>query len=106
MTGGEKYYFEAWSKNVDGPGHFTIGVEIDVDSGPIPYPNLSKQFMDLRITNTLVKEKTKIIIEDPDSGQFDLEFTDSDGNVVTICKIKANGDETHMQSKIGSFYFD
>jgi hypothetical protein len=50
------------------------------------YPKLSKQWMEMSVTNTLVKERTEIIVDNADEGLYALTIVNPLNSVTVLIK--------------------
>jgi len=52
LKAGVNYYFEAWHENLADKGHITVGAEVKPDSNTHSYNKVSKQWMDIKISQS------------------------------------------------------
>lgn len=107
LIGGNKYYFESWLYNGGGPGHHTIGFEVTPDSGSHNYKRASRQWMDLFVDQTLVRDTSRITIVDPDNLSYALIILDPDTlENYTVQDIEAGGSAADLKNAIKGYYKD
>jgi hypothetical protein len=91
LTEGEHYYIRALHGEGTGSDYLTVGVEIERDNSSAPGHHHSVkevQMVEARIERN--KDTVRVTIDNPDNGNFLLNFKKSDGKYKTSRKIKAN----------------
>lgn len=76
--------------NGGGGGHFTVSVEIEMADSTDGHQNAGKDLQRLEISQTIVKEQTKVRVNGIDKGVYKVVFTDSNGDNYVTDKISAS----------------
>ena len=90
--------------------HITVGVEIkpnDLSTIHADHPHKTPQYQRMQVTQDIVRDTTKVTINNPDMKEFRIMFTDPANNKNHASeKIKAGDTAANFKTAIEEFYKD
>ena len=97
LVAGQHYYLEAAAVEGTGGDHFSVGVEIEQTAITDHYHSM-REVQEIGINITTNFEKTRVTVENPDSGEYFLAFQGANLQYNNSKKIQADGSASHFRS--------
>lgn len=107
LTKGEPYFMEYHYVEYDRSDHFSTGVEFE-QTAIVNHHQAMKEVQELRIRTDQTKEKTQILVKNPDSGSFRVTFKNPKTNAFVVMKttIKCTATAAEFKAVVKKFYWD
>jgi len=105
LEAGKAYYIESWHIQHTGSTHFSVAVEIEQNT-VVNHTNSLKEVQEISIKNIGEREKSRIIVRNPDSGSYKLTWSHPTKGLIVSNSVNCKGDAEHMRVQLRQYYID